>query len=317
MAAQQAGERRLRALCPEPGHRQWVAPPSADLSCTLCDEPFSRETAREVCAHCAYSVACSSALPPVGHASVRPHLLPGLHARLVHRRQQSVSFWSLRSQQGRQVRSGECTADVLPLTSLACADLPNWGPTSCCSTWWTSCASTVASGCARRETESGRRTRKAAPPSCRWTRRLLTRPPAASLWCAANFLDAGWSCGAAPWTRTTRQRRCGTRVGSEKQGWLLRHEARHVLRLSRRVTLREMMQKRGAQPDLRRWKQRLPFCTLERRDFVLRPLPSSPLKQSMPSGRSSALWKGIQTVCEVVHSVTILCLLPLRAMTRR
>ena len=45
--AAQAGQRRPRALCPEPGHRQWVAPPE-DLSCSLCDETYSREAEHEV-----------------------------------------------------------------------------------------------------------------------------------------------------------------------------------------------------------------------------------------------------------------------------
>ena len=50
MAAQQAGERRLRALYPEPDHRQWVAPPPAYLVCSLCDETFGRATETQVCA---------------------------------------------------------------------------------------------------------------------------------------------------------------------------------------------------------------------------------------------------------------------------
>ena len=48
MAAQQAGERRLRALYPEPGHRQWVAPPPAHLVCSLCVETFGRAVETQV-----------------------------------------------------------------------------------------------------------------------------------------------------------------------------------------------------------------------------------------------------------------------------
>ena len=61
--AAQAGERRLRALCPEPGHRQWVVPPSSELVCSLCDEPYMRVAAREVCARSASSVTRSSEPP--------------------------------------------------------------------------------------------------------------------------------------------------------------------------------------------------------------------------------------------------------------
>ena len=32
---------------PQPGHRQWIAPPS-DLSCSLCEEKYSRDSSREV-----------------------------------------------------------------------------------------------------------------------------------------------------------------------------------------------------------------------------------------------------------------------------
>ena len=48
MAAQQTGERRQRALYPEPGHRQWVAPPPAHLKCSVCEEPFGRAAEAQV-----------------------------------------------------------------------------------------------------------------------------------------------------------------------------------------------------------------------------------------------------------------------------
>ena len=43
-----AGERRLRALYPEPGHREWVAPPPAHLKCSVCEEPFGRAVQAQV-----------------------------------------------------------------------------------------------------------------------------------------------------------------------------------------------------------------------------------------------------------------------------
>jgi hypothetical protein len=46
--AAQTGERRLRALYPEPGHRQWVAPPPAHLKCSVCEEPFGRAVQAQV-----------------------------------------------------------------------------------------------------------------------------------------------------------------------------------------------------------------------------------------------------------------------------
>ena len=48
MAATASGERRLRALYPELGHRQWVAPPPPYLVCSLCDEPFGRAVETQV-----------------------------------------------------------------------------------------------------------------------------------------------------------------------------------------------------------------------------------------------------------------------------
>ena len=128
--AAQAGA--LPTIHPEPGQRHWVAPPSSDLSCTVCGEVYSREAGHEVRAHSACNPRellgltflrrrglCNSAR----HPPVRPHLLPRLRHRVDQSARKYVPRLPQRRVPGRQVRTPKILVQPSPLTPRAVSHL--------------------------------------------------------------------------------------------------------------------------------------------------------------------------------------------------